>query len=119
MCKEKAAKCVAYRVLRKEGTQYADELQRTRSASCNLQSKSRMAQMHWTTDKTPVSYWLATAPLAIAPTELSAGADVVVVGGGLLGTATAYWLARAGADVTLIEAGSLAGGASGRNGGFV
>ncbi len=68
----------------------------------------------------PASYWQATAgAVAAVPGELPAGADIVVVGGGLLGTSTAYWLARAGADVTLIEARALAGGASGRNGGFV
>jgi glycine/D-amino acid oxidase-like deaminating enzyme len=76
--------------------------------------------MYQTNDQTPTSYWLATAPTAnSAPDRLPATADIVVVGGGLLGAATAYWLARRGADVTLIEAGVLAGGASGRNGGFM
>lgn len=43
--------------------------------------------------------------------------DVLIVGGGLAGTATAYYLARAGADVTLIERGSLNARASGANAG--
>jgi hypothetical protein len=42
-----------------------------------------------------------------------------VIGGGLLGTATCYWLARAGVRVALLEREGLASGASGRNGGFV
>jgi glycine/D-amino acid oxidase-like deaminating enzyme len=76
--------------------------------------------MHQTNDQAPISYWLATAPTALAvPDNLPANADVVVVGGGLLGAATAYWLARGGAQATLIEARALAGGASGRNGGFM
>ena len=37
----------------------------------------------------------------------------------MLGVSTAYWLARAGASVALIEAGALAEGATGRNGGFM
>lgn len=40
---------------------------------------------------------------------------VVVIGGGILGASTAAHLARGGAQVTLITAGSLADGASGRS----
>ncbi|MFL5801924.1 MAG: NAD(P)/FAD-dependent oxidoreductase [Roseiflexaceae bacterium] len=66
------------------------------------------------------SYWQATtAPLAPDPPELPTTADIAVIGGGLLGISTAYWLARAGASVALIEAGALAAGATGRNGGFM
>lgn len=44
--------------------------------------------------------------------------DVAVVGGGIVGAACAYELARAGASVTLIERDELAAGASGRNQGW-
>ncbi len=44
---------------------------------------------------------------------------VVVVGGGLVGTATAYFAARAGLSVTLLEQERIGFGASGRNPGFV
>jgi len=44
---------------------------------------------------------------------------VVVIGGGIVGTSSAYFLAREGADVTLLEETELAHGASGRNPGFV
>lgn len=40
---------------------------------------------------------------------------VIVIGGGILGASTAAHLARAGAQVTLVTAGSLADGASGRS----
>src|SRR5437763_12644476 len=43
--------------------------------------------------------------------------DLVVIGGGVTGCATAYYLARAGADVTLIERHDLNTQASGRNAG--
>ena len=46
-------------------------------------------------------------------------ADVVVVGGGIAGCATAYYLARRGVKVTLLERGEIAGEQSGRNWGFV
>ena len=45
--------------------------------------------------------------------------DVLVVGGGVVGAATAYHLARRGVSVTLLEADRLASGATGRNLGFI
>jgi sarcosine oxidase subunit beta len=44
--------------------------------------------------------------------------EVVVVGGGIIGAACAYELARRGVSVTLIERADLAAGASGRNQGL-
>jgi gamma-glutamylputrescine oxidase len=44
-------------------------------------------------------------------------ADVVIVGGGFTGLSAAAHLARAGIDVTLVEAHRIGDGASGRNGG--
>jgi glycine/D-amino acid oxidase-like deaminating enzyme len=44
---------------------------------------------------------------------------VVVVGGGLVGSATAYFAAREGLSVTLLEQETVGYGASGRNPGFV
>jgi glycine/D-amino acid oxidase-like deaminating enzyme len=70
--------------------------------------------------KPPESFWQATGPAAIRPPgELPATADVLLIGGGLLGAASAYWLARAGVAAVLIEQSALAAGASGRNGGFM
>lgn len=43
--------------------------------------------------------------------------DVLVIGGGLIGCAAAWNLARSGAAVTLVEAGEINAGASGRNAG--
>lgn len=39
--------------------------------------------------------------------------DAVVIGGGIIGTCSAYYLAEAGVDVCLVERGGLASGASG------
>jgi glycine/D-amino acid oxidase-like deaminating enzyme len=47
------------------------------------------------------------------------GADVIVVGGGVIGCAAACELARRGAKVTLLERVELAAGASGRNHGLL
>lgn len=46
-------------------------------------------------------------------------ADVVIVGGGVIGCASAYYLARAGASVTLLERDEVAGGASGAAAGIL
>jgi D-hydroxyproline dehydrogenase subunit beta len=45
--------------------------------------------------------------------------DVVVVGGGIIGTSCVYELARRGASVTLFEREEIAAGASGRNLGYL
>ncbi len=46
-------------------------------------------------------------------------ADVVIVGGGVIGCASAYFLARSGASVTLIERGQLGSEASGAAAGML
>jgi glycine oxidase len=46
-------------------------------------------------------------------------ADVVVVGGGVIGSAVAYYLTKAGASVTLVERDGLAGEASGAAAGML
>ncbi|WP_455429380.1 NAD(P)/FAD-dependent oxidoreductase [Leucobacter soli] len=45
--------------------------------------------------------------------------EVIVVGGGIVGTTTAWFLAERGVDVVLVEQEDLAYGASGRNMGFL
>jgi D-hydroxyproline dehydrogenase subunit beta len=45
--------------------------------------------------------------------------DVIVIGGGVVGTMTAWHLAEAGASVTLLERGAIASGATGRSQGLV
>ena len=52
-------------------------------------------------------------------TALPAAADVVVVGGGVIGTSVAFHLAEAGVDVCLLERDQLAGGSTSRAAGGV
>ncbi|HXJ78932.1 MAG TPA: FAD-dependent oxidoreductase [Candidatus Methylomirabilis sp.] len=52
-------------------------------------------------------------------TRTDRGSDVVVVGGGIRGLCIAYFLARGGVGVTLVEKGFLGSGASGANAGLV
>ncbi|MGD0265765.1 MAG: FAD-binding oxidoreductase [Candidatus Methylomirabilota bacterium] len=47
------------------------------------------------------------------------GAELVIVGGGIVGCAAAYYLARRGRKVVLLEKSVIGGEASGRNGGGV
>src|SRR3954447_9266708 len=46
---------------------------------------------------------------------MTATADAVVIGGGILGTATAFHLAKAGAKVTLLERRFIGAGATGKS----
>src|SRR5277367_202448 len=45
------------------------------------------------------------------------GAQVIVVGAGVTGLSSAWWLARSGVDVLVIDKGIVGWEASGRNGG--
>ena len=66
--------------------------------------------------------WYAATMLPVAPRPplaVDVDVDVCVVGGGLAGLTTAREVARRGWSVALLEAGRLAGSASGRNTGFV
>jgi len=46
-------------------------------------------------------------------------ADIAIIGGGVVGAACAYLASRRNLKVVVLEAGTVASGASGRNGGFV
>jgi len=66
------------------------------------------------------SYWTATATAhPVLEKPLPARADVAIVGGGFTGLSAAVALGRRGARVVVLEAGAMAGEASGRNGGHV
>ena len=61
------------------------------------------------TEATPITYRAA----------LPNRADVVVIGGGVIGVSTAIYLARAGQDVVLLEKGRIAAEQSSRNWGWI
>ena len=54
-----------------------------------------------------------------APTSIPHAADVVIIGGGIVGISTAWFLARQGVNVVVCEKGHVAGEQSGRNWGWV
>src|SRR5712691_9388651 len=96
-----------------------------RSATCRPRRRARpCGRFRWPRSPTrpsriwgcslPSNVWLA-AERARGP--LPAETDVVVVGGGLAGTATAYYLAGEGLDVVLLERAELNREASGTNAG--
>ena len=57
--------------------------------------------------------------LAVTTTDtLPPDADCVVIGGGIVGVCTAWWLAREGQKVVLVEKGAIGGEQSSRNWGW-
>ena len=64
------------------------------------------------------SYWLAEPHEALPRARLDGDPDVAVVGGGITWCSCALTLAQGGLRVRLYEEREIAGGASGRNGGF-
>ena len=50
---------------------------------------------------------------------MTAPRHVVVCGAGVMGAATAYFLARRGVEVTVVERSGVACAASGKSGGFL
>ncbi len=62
--------------------------------------------------------WWGVAP-TLEEHALPDAAEFIVVGGGIVGLSTAYWLARAGAAPLLLEREGIGAGATGRNGGFL
>ena len=65
-----------------------------------------------------LSYWLEEAREPLPTHRIDGRAEVAVIGGGVTGCSCALTLAERGVRVRLHEAGEIAGGASGRNGGF-
>ncbi|HYG68612.1 MAG TPA: FAD-dependent oxidoreductase, partial [Anaeromyxobacteraceae bacterium] len=72
-------------------------------------------------DGVPLVPWGAPEPRPPPePGPLPERADVVIIGGGIMGLSTAYELTRRGIkDVLVLEQGYLTSGASGRNGGGI
>jgi glycine/D-amino acid oxidase-like deaminating enzyme len=63
-------------------------------------------------------WWAEPAP-ALPGLDGELDAEVIIIGGGITGVCLAYTLAERGSTVALLEAGRIAGAASGRNAGFL
>lgn len=66
----------------------------------------------------PLSFWQTTAPYSAVQTRSASRAHVVVIGAGIVGASTAYWLSRMQIPTLLVEAALPGNGATGRNGGL-
>jgi glycine/D-amino acid oxidase-like deaminating enzyme len=66
-----------------------------------------------------MSLWLEGVTRSYAPLDGDVTVDVAIIGAGIAGVATAYFLASAGASVVVLEGRGVAEAASGRNAGFL
>jgi len=67
-------------------------------------------------DETVASTWRKDF---VPPRAVPAAADVVIIGGGIVGVSTAWFLSKQGVRATVVEKGHVAGEQSGRNWGWV
>ena len=67
----------------------------------------------------PTSFWWSDPPAPFPILHEDLDADVLIVGGGVTGVTLAWTLVEQGATVVLLDAGAIAGSASGRNAGFL
>ena len=67
----------------------------------------------------PPSFWWAADPAAFAPLAADSNVDAIIIGGGIAGLTLAYTMSEQGSLVAVLEAGRMAGQASGRNAGFL
>lgn len=77
-----------------------------------------MVAMNDSTPKPPSFWWAADQP-AFAPLAADLDVDTIVIGGGITGLTLAYTLSEQGSVAAVLEAGRMAGEASGRNAGFL
>jgi len=77
-----------------------------------------MVAMSDLTPKPPSFWWAADQP-AFAPLDADLDVDAIIVGGGITGLTLAYTMSEQGTGVAVLEAGRMAGEASGRNAGFL
>src|SRR6266576_245026 len=86
----------------------------------SLKSDSAPARLGLRQSTGMTSIWLdEIAPDRRPPLDEDTNADVVIVGAGIAGVATAYHASRNGAKVVVLEARTVADAASGRNAGFL
>ncbi|MGF1446808.1 MAG: NAD(P)/FAD-dependent oxidoreductase [Pikeienuella sp.] len=82
-----------------------------------------LAAVVYDTTRTEASWWEASATPTptpdVSPLEAEEATDVAIIGGGLCGLSCARALAERGIGATVLEAGEIGWGASGRAGGLV
>ncbi len=82
-------------------------------------ARSRVSVLQDMEHSATMSLWLDGVSRSYPPLDRDVTADVAIVGGGIAGIATAYFLASSGASVVVLEARGVAEAASGRNAGFL